>query len=434
MTRHKLKYGKGYMDFTIPMENLLGVIKSNKVDDKKSEEEAILGALESPIGSPKLSNIVKPGERICIVVSDITRAWQKMSRYLPYIVDELNQGGIEDTDIIFLCSTGSHRKQRDEEHKTILGEKLWSRFKIIDHDALDEDNLVSLGKTSFGTPVSINKIAMECDHIVLTGAIVFHLLAGWGGGKKSILPGISSYESIMKNHAMSLNPTMGSGSNPEIRSGKIINNPIHEDMLEAASIVNPSFLFNVIMDSEGNIARGVAGHYRQAHEAGCKIVDKIDGISIKEKADMVIATAGGYPKDINFYQTIKTVINAKEAIKEKGVMIILSDCSDGFGNEPIRKIIQDHNTLVDRERDLRDNYSIAKYIGYYASEVAEKKHMILVSSFAPEELSMANIQVVKTIEEALKLAYKICGDNSKTYIMPHGANTLPKIITEDSVS
>ncbi|MBC2581479.1 nickel-dependent lactate racemase [Clostridium sp. DJ247] len=427
MSKYDMKYGKEKVTFSIPDQNFLGVIESKEKTDKKSEEETILDALENPIGSEKLRHIVKPGDKICLVISDITRAWQKMSLYLPYIVDELNKAGISDDDIIFLSATGSHRSHTEEERKILLGENLYSRFTLYDHDALDEANQIYLGTTSHGTPVKINKLAAQCDHIILTGAIVFHLLAGYGGGKKSILPGISSYDTIMKNHAMCLNPELGSGSNPEVRSGKIIDNPIYEDMRQAADLAKPSFLFNVIMGSDGNIAYAVSGNYYEAHEAGCKIVNEMDCVYISEKADMVIATAGGYPKDINFYQTIKTVINAKECIEENGVMIILSECIDGFGNESIREIVQNYNSLYEREKALRENYSIAKYIGYYTTEVAEKYNFILVSSLPAEALSMANIHVVKTVTEALELAYKIKGHNLKTYIMPHGANTFPKL-------
>lgn len=425
---HKMKYGKEKIEVKIADENFIGIIESKAVDNNKTEEQVILDALENPIGSPKLYQIVKPGETVCIVISDITRSWQKMGSYLCFIVDELNKGGIKDENIKFISATGSHRKQSEEEHRVLLGEKLADRFKVIDHVCTDEDNLMYLGQTSYGTPVKINKIAMECDHIVITGAIVFHLLVGWGGGKKSLLPGIAGYETIMKNHSMSLNPEMGSGSNPETKSGKVINNPIHEDMLEAANMVKPSFMFNVIMDSNGKIAHAVAGNYVEAHAKGCEIVDEIDRININEKADMVIASAGGYPKDINFYQTIKTIINAQEAIKEGGVIVILSECSAGFGNEVIRKIIQEFGNVVDREIELRRNYTIEKYVGYYASEVASRTHMIFVSSMDPKELSMANISVVKTIDDALDLAEKIKGKNLKTYLMPHGANTLPKLI------
>jgi nickel-dependent lactate racemase len=153
----------------------------------------------------------------------------------------------------------------------------------------------------------------------------------------------------------------------------------------------------------------------------------MDKVDIAKKADVVIATAGGYPKDINFYQTIKTVINAKECLKDKGIMIILSECSDGFGNTLIQEIIQNYNSLYEREKALRESYSIEKYIGYYTTEVAEKYTFILVSSLAPEALSMANINVVKTVDEALDLAYKLKGTTTKTYIMPHGANTFPML-------
>ena len=422
-----MKYGREKLQFSIANESLLGSIESNVLEDKRSEEEVILDALENPIASRRLREIIKPRDRVCIVISDITRSWQKMSRYLPYIVEELNKGGIEDENIVFLCATGSHRRQSKEEHSILLGDRLADRFEVIDHDCKDEDDLVYLGETSFGTPVKINRIALDCDHIIITGAIVFHLLAGWGGGKKSILPGIAGYDTIMANHAMSLNPEVGRGSNPEIRSGKVINNPIHEDMLEAARLVKPSFLFNVIMDANGNIANAVAGNYAKAHEVGCEIVDRADGVYIKEKADIVIATAGGYPKDINFYQTIKTVINAKEAIKEDGIMIILSECSDGFGNESIREILQEYDTLLDRERALREDYTIAKYIGYYVSEVAENHRFILVSKIDPQALSIAKIQVVNSVDDALRIAYEIKGRSAKVYLMPNGANTLPKI-------
>jgi nickel-dependent lactate racemase len=140
----------------------------------------------------------------------------------------------------------------------------------------------------------------------------------------------------------------------------------------------------------------------------------------------VVATAGGYPKDINFYQTIKTVINAEAALKKNGVMIILSYCNEGFGNEAIQKIIQDYDTVLEREEELRRDYTIAKYVGYYVSEVAQKYNFILVSSLAPASVAMANIKVVDSIEKAFTLAKELKGDNLSTYLMPHGANTFPR--------
>ncbi|AKL96261.1 hypothetical protein CACET_c28160 [Clostridium aceticum] len=428
MHTFSIKYGKGIVDVCIPERNLLDVIKNNEKDFSKTEEEVILDALNNPIGTEPLKEMIKPGEKVCIVISDITRAWQKMSTYLPYVVDALTEVGIEDKDILFICSVGSHRKHTKEEHRLLLGEKLADRFEVIDHDCWDKDNLTYVGTTSFGTPVHVNKMAFDCDHIFLTGAIVFHLLAGWGGGKKSVLPGICSYETIMKNHALSLSPVLGEGSNPFVRSGNIANNPLYKDMLEAASLVKPSFLFNVIMNSDGKIAAAVAGDFIEAHEAGCRIVEELDGVSIKEKADLVIATAGGFPKDINLYQTVKTIINAKEAAREGGAIIVLSECSEGFGNDDVQEVIQNYDTMLEREKALRENFSIAKYIGYFVSEVAANFTLILVSNMDEALVKRANIKVVKTVEEALAIAYKKHGENLKTYLMPYGANTLPQLI------
>ncbi|MDF2547744.1 MAG: hypothetical protein K0R93_2642 [Anaerosolibacter sp.] len=427
MKTYPMKYGTEEISVTVPEKNLLGVIKSHGDHIKKSEEQVILDALQDPIESPRLKEIISPGDTICIVISDITRAWQKMGFYLPYLVEELNQAGIEDKDIVFLCATGSHRGQTQEEHGVLLGEKLSKRFQVIDHDCRAEDNMVYVGTTTFGTPVKINKVAMECDHILLTGAVVYHDLAGWGGGKKSILPGISAYESIMANHSLSLNPVVGKGLNPKVRCGNALDNPLHLDMVEAAVFVKPSFLLNVIMDDEGNIGKAVAGHYLKAHEAGQKLIEEMDGVSISEKADLVISSAGGYPKDIELYQSSKALINAKGAAKLGGSIILLSQCIEGFGHDEVEEIIVNYNSNQEREAALRENYTVAKYTGYLISEIAAAYNVVLVSQMPPKSLEKINIPIVATLEEALEIVYAKKGMDLQTYLIPYGANTLPKM-------
>lgn len=423
----KMKYGKSMVDVSISEDNLLGVIESKKEKENKTEEDVVLEALENPIESNRLREIVRQGEKVCIIISDVTRAWQKMGFYLPYIVEELGKGNIKDEDITFLCATGTHRKQTKEEHEILLGEELSKRFEVIDHDCMDKANMVYLGKTSYGTPVSINKIVLECDHVIITGAVVYHDMAGWGGGRKSILPGISSYESIMANHALALNKKIGEGTNLEARCGNAATNPIHQDMLEAAKLVKPSYLFNVIMDDKGYIVKAVAGDYIKAHEIGQKIVDEMDGVSIEEKADLVIASAGGYPKDIDLYQATKALSNAKEASKDNGTIIILSECVEGVGNDDVEKIIRDYENNVEREKEVRGNFTVAKYIGYTMAETAKSHDIIFVSNIDENMLKNINVRVVSTIERALEITYKEKGTKLKIYLMPYGANTLPKL-------
>lgn len=425
-----LKYGNEEMILEIAEKNILQVIESNPITFDRTETEIIQTALENPIGSGRLASLVQPGERVCVVIPDITRAWQWTDLYLPFVVEELKRGGIRDEDILFICALGTHRPQTLEEHRLLLGKELADRFQVIDHDCQDQENLMYCGETSFGTPVWLNKKAMDCDHLVLTGGIVYHFLAGWSGGKKYVLPGISSYETVMKNHALSLNPIRGLGPHPDVRSGNDDTNLIHLDMLEAASFAKPTFLFNVIT-AEGRIAGAVAGHYQSAHNKGRELVDAIDGVAIQEKADLVIASAGGSPKDVNLYQSIKTLINAREATKVGGTMIILTESPEGLGgNAEVQDMILSYDTVLEREDALRADYSISKYVGYYFCESADKFDLLLVSSLDPDLLKKANITIVKTLNEALALVYAKHGKDLKTHIMPQGANTLPRIQTK----
>lgn len=428
MEHIELKHGKNNVDLDLPEENLLYIIKPNKFEKLGTEEEIILNALENPIGSKRLKDLIKPDETVCIVISDITRAWQKMNRYLPYIAAELNDAGVRDENIIFLSAAGTHRRQTDEEHRVLLGDKLFERFKIYDHVSTDKESLKHIGTTTYGNEIYINKKALECDHVIITGSIIYHFLVGWGGGKKSILPGIAGYQSIMKNHGLSLAKELGKGALPCIKCGNIENNPVYDDMLQAARMVNPTFMFNDIMGSSGDICAAVAGDFVKAHEKGCSIVDEKDGVYIEKKADVVIASAGGFPKDINFYQTIKTVTNSVEALKDRGFLIVLSECSEGLGgDQDVQDMILNYDNQLDREKSLRERYSISKYVGYYMCEMSERFNFILVSSVIDKSLfDKTKIKVVNTLEDALKIAYK---DNNsfKTTVMPYAANTLPKL-------
>ena len=257
---------------------------------------------------------------------------------------------------------------------------------------------------------------------------LFHDMAGYGGGRKSILPGICGYETIMSNHALSLNKVEGEGCNPDVRSGELNNNPFHLDMKEAAQFVKTSFLLNVITDSEGRISHAVAGHYVHAHEKGCDILRNIDAVEIQEKSDMVIASCGGYPKDIDLYQASKTLVNAREAVREEGVIILLSQCPEGFGHPEVEKIIGDYDNNLDREKEVRREYTIAKFTGFLICEIAERHNVIMVSNIDTECLKRINIKVVSTLDEAVNLALTTYKSLNKVYIMPNGGNTLPVFI------
>lgn len=418
-----LKYGQQSFKLNFDYNNIK-IINSLPSTGIKNEEVILQRAIENPIDSPRLKGIVKPDEDICIIIPDVTRLWQKPSVYLPYIVRELEEAGVKDSNIHFLCALGTHRKQTLEEHKLILGEELFNRFKVMDHDCRDNNNLEYVGTTSFGTEVYLNKFALQCKHIILTGGIVFHDMAGFGGGRKGILPGISGYSTVMQNHALSLNPDR-SGINSKVRTALMDGNPFNDDMMEAAEFVKPSFLFNVIMDSEGNFSAAVAGNYITAHKRGCEILKSVDSSSIDDEADVVIASCAGYPKDIDFYQASKALSNAVEALKEGGTIILLAECIEGLGHGDMESIFYDFKDNAAREAEVRREYTIAKFISFMICEIAAKYNIILVSSMKAGSLDCCNIKITATLEEALKYAKKSIKDANLIYLIPTAGSTLP---------
>ena len=307
-----MHYGKTSFPVTLAPEEIAAELEPNAVElEQKTVPELVRDALAHPIDSKPLKELVKPGESVCIIISDVTRRWQSPETYIPIVVEELESAGIRDEDILILSATGTHRRQTPEEHMGLVTEAVYRRIRVEDHVCTDEDNLQMVGTTSYGTPVLLDKRALACDHIVLTGGVVYHFMAGFGGGRKSILPGIAGRETIMKNHNLALNPGLGNGSNPEVRSANMTDsNPVHADMMEACAMAKPSFLINVVVDDNQKIIGVFAGNWITAHRAACDLVDRMYGVPAKEQTELVIASAGGYPKDLNFYQTIKTLSNA----------------------------------------------------------------------------------------------------------------------------
>ena len=427
MTTVAMKYGAAKIDVTVAEQDLIGIIEKPVPTPELTEEEVVRRALAEPIGTPSLAQIVKPGQTVAVLVSDVTRLWHRPSVFLPILVETLNAAGIADRDIRVIGAVGTHRRQTREEHERILGPTLAPRFQIEDHDAKDGGNLVPVGTTPLGTRVALNRRALECDHLVLTGCCTYHPFFGWGGGKKSIVPGIAGFETVQQNHLRVMADEVGGGQRPACRNGNVIGNPAHEDALEAAALIRPSFLLNVIMGYDGKIARAVAGHWQQAHEVGCRIVGDLYGVPIGELADLVIASQGGFPKDIEIYQTGKAIYNALDAVKPGGTLIVLSECREGLGPQDARRIFVELPTMEARERDVRALFTVPKYVCWYMCHAAERYNIIVVSSVAPELLQKTKLRVVGTLQAALDLVAAERGPDLRTYLMPQGSSVLPQL-------
>ena len=311
----------------LPEERVIYDIHGNESSVCEDVVAATTEAIRNPIGTKPLREIVHAGETVTIVISDITRLCGT-SEFLPVIVAELNSVGVKDEDITVIVATGTHRGHTHEEDITVCGEEMVRRLKIVQHDSRKSEDMVLLGQTSFGNDVAISKYVANADRVILTGAVTLHPFAGFGGGRKAVMPGVAAYESIMKNHCMTMSPVEGAGCNKACDASLLEGNPIHQDMYESCKLLNPDFLVNTVFTPDGEISEVVAGHWYEAWQKGCKDLLAMAGVHIKQLADVVIASAGGYPKDLNLYQATKCHMNAQFAVKHGGIMIFTLDCPD----------------------------------------------------------------------------------------------------------
>lgn len=362
MKEYSLPFGKGTQSVALPEDKVRYDLHGNKASVVENPADAVLQCLRHPIDSAPLAEVVQPGDTVAIIVSDITRL-VRTDVMLPVIVAELNRIGVADDQISIIVAQGTHRAHTPAEDITVCGEEMAKRLHIVQHDCRDASNLVSIGTTSFGNEVFLNKKAVEADKVILTGAVSFHPMAGFGGGRKAVLPGIAGFDTIMRNHSLALAEQEGNGCNPNCDTAILKGNPFHEDMLEATEIFQPDFLVNTVFTADGDLCAVVGGHWRTAWERGCELVLETGGVPIEEQADITIASAGGFPKDLNLYQGCKAYMNAMFATKPGGIMILVLDCPDIREPEIFTKWFF-RGDFAQVEQDLRDEFLMPGFVAF----------------------------------------------------------------------
>jgi len=418
-----LPYGKTEVCLRVPARNFLGSIEPREkpgVPDAKAEIEK---ALKEPIGSKQLIEIVKPESKVAIVVDDATRP-APSHLMVPPLLDELNSAGVKDENVTVIFGCGTHKAVTHEEAVRLLGDDILKRVKTISHDCRAPD-LVYVGTTSkHGTKVYLNRVFAEADVKILTGDVGFHYYAGYGGGRKSVLPAISGEETIKTNHAMLLHPNA--------KTGVLDGNPVHEDMMEAAKMAKVDFILNVVTNSKGEVVRAFAGDLEQAFYEGVKVADEMYRIPVDRRADIVVVSPGGYPADVNLFQAYKGVDGALEVVKRGGVIILAAECPEGHGNQVFYDWMVKFKDLKTVEKEIKRNFVLGGHKAYYLLKALQKVQIILVS--AMPDYYAANVfklKTARTVNEALNEALKIVGENAKVWAMPYGNYTLPEVKVSD---
>lgn len=414
-----LGFDHGSQCVSIPDKNVLKVLMPNPVNCQSDEETVVRQALENPIGSAKLSQIVKPGEKIAVITSDITRpmpTWKVM----PLVLEELLSAGVQPQDITLVFALGSHRKMTDEERKKLAGEDVYAKIRCVDGDLAD---FVHIGNTRRGTPVDIVRTVAQADRRICLGNVEYHYFAGYSGGAKAIMPGVSTREAISANHTRMVSPAAC--------AGKIEGNPVREDIEEAAAMVGVDFILNVVLDEHKKIIYAAAGDVTQAHRAGCKFLDTLYAIPIPKKADIVISSQGGAPKDLNLYQTQKALENAKYAVRDGGRIILVGSCKEGLGEKTFEEWLTqapNPHSLVER---ISREFKLGGHKAAAIAMVLERAHISLVSNMPDDLVRQLFMDPYATVQEALDAAMAEMGLDADVIIMPYGGSTLPRCNTDE---
>ncbi|MFW6149887.1 MAG: nickel-dependent lactate racemase [Atribacterota bacterium] len=411
-----LKYGNKKIIVKLPDKNIAAVLSASKIVALENPASKLNELLERPINTDSLDRLIKTkkAKKLLILVNDVTRP-TPYNIILPPLLTKLEQVGVKKENIIFIIATGAHRGNTREENIKIFGEELVSSYNFINHSC--DENLLDLGRLSSGNRLLVDSIVKEVDFIITTGVIVPHYIAGFSGGRKSILPAICGRETIEKNHANMIHPNAVTGN--------LIDNPVHEEMTEAAKRVGVDFNINVITDEDGNIIDIVAGDLSSSWDRGVEICKDTYFAPIKQKSEVVIVSTGGYPKDINMYQAQKALENAFQAVKTGGTIILLAECNEGLGNSIFEKWVEEANSIADIENRIKERFVLGGHKAYAIARVAKEVDIILISSLIEEKVKKLFMKPMKNIDSAIDYVRKKHGDDFKSYIIPSGNTVFP---------
>lgn len=415
---YKIGYGMDYQMVKVQREQLSSVLMPNPAKQKRVEEDVIRKALDCPMDSAPLEELAKGKNRVVIVTSDITRPMPS-HKVLPQIIERISSAGVKREDITIVFAMGSHRPHTDAEKRRLVGDTIFETIRCIDSCQCE---MVHMGDTREGTPVDIAACVAHADLKICLGNVEYHFFAGYSGGAKAIMPGVSTRSAIRMNHRKMVDPMS--------RAGVLDGNPVREDLEEATALCGVDFILNVVLDEHKDIIYAAAGALHPAHRAACTYLDGIYRCEIKELADIVIVSQGGAPKDINLYQTQKALANAEYAVKPGGIIILVGACPEGLGEATFENWMKEANSVDEILERIQRDFQIGGHKAASFARAIKRADLYLVSEINPEVIRGIFITPFQTIQEAYDVAMKEKGMEARVTIMPYGGSVLPVLMME----
>lgn len=424
MQTFEFKYGNGTVSLDLPNEANVQVLRGSPTPAIKSIPAALATALEHSVGGINLAQFLHPGDKVTLIISDMSRFWMRQDLVIPHLVDYMFKTcGIAPADLIVLVANGTHIGGDEAELRTLVTDAVFDTVAVKNHDCLAPDH-ICLGTTTRGTEVEVNPLAVN-RKVVALGAATQHVMAGFGGGRKSILPGICSQKSIRQNHLHSLDP-LSARSNPAIGNGVLNHNPLHEDMCEAAAMVQHLYVVNLVMNPEMQLAKITAGHWHDSWLEACKAVEAMYAVPVGQKADILITSCGGFPKDMSLYQGTKTIDNVESGLKPGGTLVLVAECREGGGPaEYFDWTVPLQAGILDAE--LRKNFTIPGYIFYLNCEQAQRYQIRMLTTADPKQVGLMGIEATPSPAQVLA---GIDFAGKLTYVVPSGSTVVPQLEQE----
>ncbi len=416
MVEAVVPYGKTQLRFSIPESAPLTVIKPVSAPASPDQMGEVARALEEALARHPLQEL---GTAV-VVVSDGTRPVPNAT-ILPVLLRRMEAAGIARERTTILVATGLHRPTRESELPALLGEEVCRRYRVDVHDARDRDRLERVGTTSRGTPIWINRLYLQCDVRILTGMIEPHQFVGFTGGAKSVAIGLAGEETIEGNHVLL--------QDPRSQMGVYDGNPAREEMEEILDLVGADLALNVILNNEKQIVAALAGPPRVMERAGVEMVARLCQATVPHPFDIVIASPGGFPKDLEVYQAQKAVAHAAIAVREGGTIILVAECPEGSGDARFEEWMAAASSPTDVvERFRREGFRMGAHKAFLLARSMVKARVLLVSDRLPQELGRKLLfEQYTTAEDALESAFARHGMTATVAVMPKASSTIPRV-------
>lgn len=393
----------------------MGTIKPKQKKGVKDPEKEVERALSHPSGSPKLRELVSSQDTVVVLVSDISRP-SPSRLLLPPVLKELTEAGVSHRKITIVFGLGIHRNQSEEEKRALVGDDIYSHYRCIEHDIKDCQDA---GISSQGTPIEVFTEVMDASFVIATGNIEYHYYAGFSGGAKALAPGMCSRRTIEQNHRKFMDP----GARP----GMIKGNPVREELEEMAQKVGIDFMVNAVLNPEKQVIKVVAGDVTAAHRQGASFLDRLSRVRIEDRADIVIVSPGGYPRDIDLYQTHKAMEHALPALKHGGILITAGQCGDGLGVEPFARVFEEGKSPEELVEELKTQFVQGRHVASRIAHIHLNNEIFLVSDLSQSTKEKLFFKNFNSVEKALSVALDKKGKQATVWVMPFGISTLPSV-------